>query len=247
MIRARMRQLRPIAALTFLFLIPASAAAEDGAAVDWGKYLPAAGEARAAPNVGFDEAIHRAPTWPLPYMEKAERAIARREGIDEARADLLRLEPANREIPRLHRLLGELAELAGDDRASEAHLKRCLELLPEQTLVRERRAAILSRLSRHGEAADEYGIALTQTPFDDALRSRYADALESAGRYEEARAQLDWLVQRQPGKEAPLRRLARFFDRRGDRRAAAEVTARADKLRSSGDKRQLRPLQPSKW
>jgi len=211
--------------------------------LDWGRYLRGDGDPDVA-EVGFDAAIERAPTWPLPYLEQAELAIARREGVQEARAALLRLEPANAQMPRLHRLLAELAELSSDDEAAARSFEKALDLLPDQPTVRARYAAVLARLSRHDRAAAEYARVMEDLPGDHAMRSRYADALEGAGRYKEARQQLDLVVQRQPGKEAPLRQLARFLERRGDRKGAAAINAKADGV--SGKQRNLRPLPPSK-
>lgn len=209
----------------------------------WGNHLLAEGEPEIA-EVGFSAAVERAPTWPLPFMEQAELAIARREGVEEARAHLARLEPANQGIPRLHRLIGELAELSGDDQAAARSLAKALDLRPDQPQTRARLAAVLSRLSQHDRAAAEYARVMEDLPGDHGLRSRYADSLESAGRYKEARQQLDLLVQRQPGKEAPLRQLARFLERRGDRRGAAAVNAKADA--AAGKQRNMRPLPPSR-
>ncbi|HWV39546.1 MAG TPA: tetratricopeptide repeat protein [Vulgatibacter sp.] len=223
---------------------PATAAREGvPSLLDWGRYLRSEDEPDVA-EVGFDAAIERSPTWPLPYLERAELAIARREGVAEARADLERLAAANARNPRLHRLIGELAELSGDDDAAARSLSRSLDLLPERPQVRARYAAVLARLSRHDQAAAEYARVVEELPDDHGLRSRYADALEGAGRYKEARKQLDLLVKRQPGKEAPLRQLARFLERRGDRRGAAAMNAKADA--AAGKQRNLRPLPPSR-
>lgn len=234
--------------LAVLLSAPAAHAepARDGvpSLLDWGRYLRGDGEPDVA-EVGFEAAIERAPTWPLPFLERAELAVARRESVAEARADLQRLEPANARMPRLHRLLGELAELSGDDEAAARSLGTALALLPDQPQVRARYAAVLARLSRHDQAATEYARVMEDLPGDHGLRGRYADSLEGAGRYAEARRQHDLLVKQQPGKEAPLRQLARFLERRGDRKGAAAVNAKADGV--SGKQRNLRPLPPSKF
>lgn len=225
---------------------PASASKEGIVSlVKWGRTVRDDGGQPEVAEVGFDAAIDRAPTWVLPYLERAEVAIGRNEGYSEVRAEILALGPERYQNPRLHRILGQLASLEGDEQVALASLRRSLELRQEQPQARAELAGVLSKLGRHGEAADEYKRALTELPHDDAIRSRYADTLEAAQRHGEARKQLEILVDRQPGKEAPLRRLARFLERRGDRRGAAAISAKADAIQPGGD-RKLRPLPPAK-
>ncbi len=242
-----MRTIRTIISLCFtssLFLAAPAGAVTEGvpSLLAWGMSLQDEGKPEVA-EVGFDAAIGRAPTWSLPFIERGELAIARREGVAEARADLARFEARNSQNPRLHRVMGELAEISGDDAVAERYFGKAVELRPDPN-VRARRAAALVRIERFADAATEYALVLEELPDDHAVRSRYADALESAGRHKEARGQIDLLIRRQPGKEAPLRQLARFLERRGDRKGAANANARADKL--GGSERNLRPLPPSR-
>lgn len=242
-----MRSTTTIVTTTILALLPLSAhGAKEGVSslVEWGRYQRDEGRDQIA-EIGFGAAIERSPTWVLPYVEKAELAIARNEGYAEVRSEILALGPDRVENPRLHRVLGQLAVLEGNDAAAERAFSRSLDLRPEQVQARAERAAVLGRLGRHAEAATEYGRAVEASPNDNALRSRYADALEAAQRHKEARAQLELLIKRQPDKEAPLRQLARFLERRGDRKGAAAAAAKADRLRPGGD-RVMRPLPASK-
>lgn len=202
------------------------------------------GAARAA----FEEAARAVPSWLQPRLELAELAVKRRERIAEERAALASVAGPDSQVPRAHRLLGQLAELAGDDEACAASLGRAIELGLDDADVRAARASALDRLGRFAEAVDEWQIAVRQRPDELHLRARLADGLESAGKLDEARKQLDELIRRQPGKETPVRRLARFLERRGDARAALAMHARADKLRATPlrPQRNLRPLLPSK-
>jgi len=243
----RMVSYKTIAATLVLSMLPFSAfASSEGvpSLLNWGQSLREAGKPEIA-EVGFDAAIDRSPTWVLPYLARAELAIERNEGIREARAEVSALEARRSQNPRLHRILGQLAALDGDDAAAVAAFQRSLDLRPEQPATRAERAAALGRLGRHDEAVSEYARAVQELPNDNALRSRYADSLEAAGRFKEARKELDLLVKRQPDREAPLRQLARFLERRGDRKGAAAAAAKADRLRPGGD-RNLRPLPASK-
>lgn len=195
----------------------------------------------------FLAAAEALPTWLLPRLELGEIALARRENVVAARDELLAFARRGHDGARLYRLIGELSVEADDDATAADYLSRALAMRPDQPVLRVKRAGALERLGRPGEAADEYARALAATPDDLALRAVLASALEAAGRYDEARAELEELVRRQPGRANPLRRLARFHERRGDEAAAKAAHLRADKAEGTPPpKRKLRPLPPSK-
>jgi predicted Zn-dependent protease len=195
----------------------------------------------------FLAAAETLPTWLLPRLELGELALARRENEGPARDALLAFANRGEEGARLYRLVGQLSLDVGDDATGEVYLAKALALRPDQPTLRVQRAGALERLNRSGEAADEYLRALSAGPDDLAMRAVLAGALEAAGRLDEARSQLLELVSRQPGRETPLRRLARYYERRGEAREALEAHRRADRARGTPvPRRNLRPLPPSK-
>lgn len=195
----------------------------------------------------FEQAAEAAPTWLLPRLELASLAVARREGMAAAREALLRVAGEDSDVSRVHRVIGELHALEGDDARAVAAWQKALQLRPWDDELRSRRASALHRLGKADEAADEWMRVVRAMPGELHLRARLAMALEDAGRFDEAQAQLEDLVRRQPGKEAPVRRLARFFERRGEREAALAAHGKADKLREKPrPSRKLRPLLPSR-
>lgn len=194
----------------------------------------------------FEQAASHAPTWLLPSLELGQLAARRKEGVEEARARLLALEAAGAKNPRFHRILGDLAELLGDEAQAVDAWRRSLELLPNQEEVLRQRAGALERLGRFDEAVEVHGRLVALYPHDLVYRARLAHALEQAGKFDEARTQLRILVDRQPGKEAPLRRLARFHERRGEAREAARWHREADRAGQRPPERRMRPLPPSR-
>lgn len=239
--------MRPLLLVLSLLLISSSAQATAGDA----RASFALGKARLeqGDEVGAREAFllstKAAPTWLLPWLELGELAVRRREGIGEARQALAALEASGARNPRYHRILGDLAELAGEDEAAVAAWGASLARLPEQDDVRLRMASALERLERHEEAAQAYARLLARNPADLIVRARHAHALEAAGAYEAAREELETLVKLQPGKEIPLRRLARFLERRGEVERARRIHAEADRVGQRPPPRKMRPLPPS--
>lgn len=235
-----------IAIVLVLLAAPPARAEDPRVSFARGKALLAEGEENAARSA-FLRAAEAAPTWLLPQLELGELAVRRREGVAEARAALAALADGGVTNPRYHRVLGDLAELEGDDAAAVTAWRASLERLPEQVEVRLRMAAALERRGRHAEAAEAYAVALARNPSDLVVRARYASALEASGAWEEAREQLGILVRLQPGKEIPLRRLARFHERRGELDEARRLHQEADRAGRRGEPpRKMRPLPPSR-
>lgn len=210
-----------------------------------GKELLEAGD-QAGAREAFLRAVEEAPTWHLPWLELGELAIERREGVAEVRTALLEVAVPGGN-PRYHRILGDLAELDGDDAAAVDAWEASLARHGSQDDVRLRRAAALERLGRAEEAVEAYAILVARNPADLVVRARHAHALEAAGEYEAAREALETLVRFQPGQEIPLRRLARFLERRGEVEAARRAHAEADRLGQRGPPRKMRPLPPSRY
>ncbi len=240
---------RTVVSLLAAALLPAvsHAQAPGRAAFERGVAAREAGDAAAA-RAAFEEAAQESQGWLLPRLELAELAVQRRENVAEERQALVAAAGPNSDVPRVHRLLAELAELQGDDQAAAASWSKAIELLPYNIDLRERRAAVLFRLGRHADAAQDWERAVRARPDESHLRMLFADALEGAGRHDEAREQHEASIRLQPGREAPVRRYARFLERIGDTRAAKLQHAQADRLRDKPTRpqRSLRPLLPSK-
>lgn len=244
---APMRRWTPLPLFLLLASLPAHGGVEEAReAHARGLAALEAGD-EAGARRAFLQATEEAPTWILPALDLGDLAAKRKDGVGEARALLLRVGPYGKGNPRLHRLLGDLGEIEGNDAAAAAAWEESLRLLGDQERVRAARAAALERLGRHGEAAEEYGRLVADHPHDLVYRARFAHALEQAGAFAEARAQLRILVERQQGQEAPLRRLARFHERRGEVEEARRLHAQADRAGNRPPERKLRPLLPSKW
>lgn len=236
---------RFFALLILLFASTAQGSAQDARAhFDRGKARLADGD-QAGAREAFLLSVEAAPTWLLPWLELGELAVARREGVEEAREALRALGPPGSN-PRYHRILGDLAELAGDDEAAVGAWRNSLAVLAWQDEVRLHMAAALERLGRPAEAAEEYAHLVERHPGDLVVLARLAHALEAAGAYESAREALETLVRYQPGQEIPLRRLARFLERRGELEAARRAHAEADRVGRKGAPRKMRPLPPSR-
>lgn len=201
----------------------------------------------AAARSHLEQAVAESRGWLLPRLELAEMAVRRRERLAEEREALLREAGADSRVPRAQRLLAELAELLGDDEAAAAAWTRAIELRPGEADYHARRAAVLYRLGRFGEAADDWAVAARARPDEPHLQMQRAEALERAGRIAEARQAHEEAIRLQPGREMPVRRYARFLERQGFEREAAARHAEADRLRSRPlpERRNLRPLPPS--
>jgi Flp pilus assembly protein TadD len=139
--------------------------------------------------------------------------------------------------------LGRLAEQREDLPAAEAAYRRSL-LVRDDPEVRLRRALLLERLGRDGEATAELEQVRQARPDDGVVRARLAERYEAAGRLQEAEAELRWLAEAAPGRPEGWRRLAALLTRAGqvEKARTAEGLARDADRRS---KRSLRPLLPS--
>lgn len=235
--------------LSLISILPASGHAAPPGREAYARGMSAleAGD-HAAARAAFEAAWEQSRGWLLPRLELAELAVQRRERAAEERAALLAAAGPDSDVPRVHRLLAELAELEGDDAAAADSWSEAIERMPWSIDLRLRRAAVLYRLGRHAEAAEDWAHAVRARPDEPTLRWLLADALESAGRHDEARAQLEHAVRLEPGREAPLRRLARFLERRGEAIEARAIHAKADEVarRPPPQRRALRPLPPSR-
>lgn len=236
-----------ILAAALLLPAPSHAQAPGRAAFEAGLAARENGDAAAA-RASFEKAVEASRGWLLPRLELAEMAVERRERLAEERAALLEAAGPDSDVPRVHRLLAELAELQGDDASAAASWGRVIDRMPYDVELRQRRATVLLRLDRHADAVSDLERVVRARPDEPHLRWLLADALESMGRHEDARLHLEHAIRLQPGREAPVRRLARFLDRRGAVVEAKSVHAKADGLRAQPqrDTRNLRPLLPSR-
>ena len=241
---------RTVFFLLLVFLIPTSAfaTAPGRAAFERGRAALDAGDTAAARSA-FEEAATQSRGWLLPRMELAELAVQRRERLEEERGALRDAAGPETDVPRVHRLLAQLSELLGDDAAAAASYGEAIARMPYEIDLRQRRAAVYFRLRLHAEAALDWDRCVRARPDEPHLRAQLADALEQIGRCDEAREQLRAMIRLEPAREAPVRRLARFLERRGENREAAAEHAKADRLRAAPQRenRNLRPLLPSKY
>ncbi len=153
-------------------------------------------------------------------------------------AQLLRGDPA-----QIARTGGALEELQGREAEAVESYARALELAPDPDL-QLRRGLLLQRLGRSGEAAAELGSLLRGRPDDRGARAAQAEACEAASQLAAAEHALAVASALAPSEAAPLRALAAFYLRHGERAKAAAVERH---LQPSGPPaRQLRPLLPAR-
>lgn len=138
-----------------------------------------------------------------------------------------------------------LFEARGDDAAAAAAYFTALATRDDPD-VRLRRALVLARAGRAGEAIGELERLRADRPADAFARARLAEAYEAAGRWGEAEAELRWAAELQPDRPAGWDRLAQFYARAGREREAREAAARGQGSAGSRPERALRPLPPSR-
>lgn len=123
-------------------------------------------------------------------FSRAEQAFAAGR-LDEARADLQRVQAAAGEHPAILHLLALVEKKRGDGAAAESAFRRAAELAPDDSKILANHANLLVEAGRHDEAMALYDRALSLQPgFDDARFNR-AILLQKMGRLDEALAALE--------------------------------------------------------
>jgi tetratricopeptide (TPR) repeat protein len=145
------------------------------------------------------------------------------EGAAEALEKALELDPANGVA--LDRLDAVLADLDDPHRFARA-LSRHLEADPSDIARRVRLARLWrGALAAPERAADELRIVVQQAPTDVGARAELAAVLEEAGRTREAAIEHLAVLGAEPIRLDSLRSLRRLYERLGEARRAAVVTA----------------------
>lgn len=188
----------------------------------------------------LEQAAALAPDDAEVCFELADLLLADEADLDRASAMLLAL-PASH--PGRDAALGRAAELRGDPGTAQAAYARHLAVVDDPE-IRLRRVVALERLGRDVEAIAELERLRAADPASAVVRARLAERYETAGRLDEAEAELRALADAIPGRPEGWRRLAAFCGRHGldDRPSCALARAR---LAGAPAQRELRPLLPT--
>lgn len=184
-----------------------------------------------------DFTVYRGLAYAVEKLGNLEGAIAHLEsGLERATtgdADKDRAERAE-----LHRILGGLVALSGDDGGAIEHFGRSLELAAEQPDVRLKLANALARVQRFADALEHYDRLIASRP-DLAvdLYVRRATALVNLGRKEAAVADFRRALEADPENPQLRLRFAEALEFLGETDAAAEEWAAASELAGAGSDR----------
>ncbi len=198
------------------------------------------GELRDAHQI-LDALVRRFPGFGLAQLELGELLV--KEGAPAERQvqvfeTAASLEPKN---PRSHLGLCGAYDRNQSFEKAVVSCRQALQARPGRTDIQRRLAVLLVLAGRDAEAIPELKTASARFPEDDLLRAHLAEACERQGDFDCARRSYEALFARHPASALHARRLARFYERRGEPQRA-EAT-----LKKSGEapRRQLRPLPPS--
>ena len=191
----------------------------------------------------LERSVHAGPDEAEARLELAEMLVA--DGVQLVRARTLLQEALHlRGDPaRIARTGGALEELQGLEADAVESYARALELAPDPDL-QLRRSLLLQRLGRSGEASAELGRLVRARPEDRAARGAQADACEAASQLAAAEHALTIASALAPAEEAPLRALAAFYLRHGERAKSAAVERQLHP--NDPPARKLRPLLPAR-
>lgn len=190
----------------------------------------------------LERAIQAGPNRAEARLELAELLVADGVELDRARILLQEAQLLRGDSARIAQAGGALEELQGQDAQAVESYARALELSPDPDL-QLRRGLLLQRLGRSGEAAAELASVLRARPGDRAARMVQAEACEAAGQLAAAEHALAVASALAPADASPLRALAAFYLRHGERAKAAAAARRLGA--DSQPARKLRPLLPA--
>ncbi|MFC3692476.1 tetratricopeptide repeat protein [Chenggangzhangella methanolivorans] len=160
--------------------------------------------------------------------------------LDEARAELDRLEGSGVELPELARMRADLAGASGDLVQIEAATRAAVTADPADASKRVRWARALARLLRTVEALAAVEDGLAATPDAAELVGERALLLAGAGRVDEAAAELQRLAASRPSYEGLAEVRAGVASAAGDLEGAASILAAEVAAAPQSEKRRLR-------
>jgi TolB-like protein len=115
--------------------------------------------------------------------------------------------------------------------AAERYLRRCTQLAPGLGIAHQWLAGLLCMRGRHAEAIAEGALARDVDPLSPSVASSYAMLLYRARRYNEAVAELEWVVKREPAFFNAQELLAEVYDQMG---RPAEAVALIERIAAAG-------------
>jgi serine/threonine-protein kinase len=113
-----------------------------------------------------------------------------------------------------------------DWETAERYLRRCTQLAPGLGVAHQWLAGLLCIRGRHAEAIAEGALARDLDPLSPAVASSYAMLFYRARRYQEARAELEWITKREPAFANAQVLLAEVYDQMGRPGDAAALVER---------------------
>lgn len=135
------------------------------------------------------------------WIETVEGRIPPEQGLAQVREAAERALALDPRLAEPHLRLATYRWSTGDDAAGDAHLRKALALDPDNPLVLSFSASIAAGDGRHGQAIELQRRAVTADPLSAIARHNLASYLYMAGRYDDARAELQRLAEVDPAAE----------------------------------------------
>ncbi len=196
--------------------------------------------------VHLEKASIMAPDWSLPPIELA-KLYPLVTGDRQATITMLEraaeLKPDN---PRVHLQLGVAYLEAEDYPKAEAMLFRAILLKSDYAEPKLRLAQLYQRSGQWDKAIHAYQGLLKTDPDNLLYYGILADLFEQTRDIAQAEQSLLSLIRRNPKNPYSFHRLGQFYQRNGKSQQAKEAFSQAEKLQPSKEKRNLRPLLPSR-
>jgi tetratricopeptide (TPR) repeat protein len=201
----------------------------------------------------FDEAtevlaraVEADPTHALAHLAKAEAHLYGDGETDRMLVHLSQAVLLRPDNPRAHAQLGSVLSSAGESRLARVHLRCALDLRPDLHEARYRLAVIQLEAGAWTQAESTLSeLARYQGP-DVRNQTLLGRVYERQGRYEEAAAAVERAARLARSNPVLLRRAATLYAQAGLTEQAYRARARADAIDPPPDRRDLRPLRPSR-
>ncbi|NOZ87939.1 MAG: tetratricopeptide repeat protein [Deltaproteobacteria bacterium] len=198
----------------------------------------------------YEKAARLYPKWALPGLHLGLLLLesGREADIEKALDVLKRASISSPDNPRVHKALSMALEKCGEFDEAIKELKKAAELRPGAfTGIDSRLGELYYKAGKVLDAARLYEKVYSSGHGDITILARLADIFEKAGQWQRAEKYLKKLLSHNPDKVYAHYQLARFYGRKGDKRAAKREMRKARILsKKEKRKRKLRPLRPSR-
>jgi tetratricopeptide (TPR) repeat protein len=185
-------------------------------------------------------------SWPneaLPRLEAARLRLKLGGDLAQVEADLEVAFASAPNNPRLHFLRGLLWEERGEFTRAASAYERAVFLRSSYEDARFRLGGAWASLGDWLKAELHYRLLARARPEWIQVRLQLIHVIERQGRLEDAEKEWRQLRGEQPGNELVLGQFARFYERTGRPRLAAQLRA---ELKPASPPKKMRPLRPSR-